>query len=119
LNEYGVLPPDPPPVSVIEVPTACGLVRFAVSEAIDIGEIGPTSVIVVVRALPAPSVATTVIVLAPGFSVSERLQFALTFPLVVPPDAADPFTVTLAMPLPPMPLSDAVPASVMTLELTV
>ncbi len=119
MNEYGALPPDPPPVSVIAVPAVCGLVRFTVSDAADMGELGPTNVIGIVRTFPAPSVATTVITLAPVESVRARVQFALLFPEDVPPDAGEPFTVTLAMPLPPEPWSVAVPASVIIDELTV
>jgi hypothetical protein len=70
-------------------------------------------VVVTVRAFPAPSRATTVIVLAPEESVIARLQFAVVLPDDVPPEAAVPLTVMLVMPLPPAPLSLAVPLSVM------
>ena len=70
-------------------------------------------VICEVRALPAPSVATTVSTFAPFHSGTLLLQLAVLFPLAVPPVAAEPFTVTEAIPLPPAPLSLAVPANVM------
>jgi hypothetical protein len=66
-----------------------------------------------VRVLPAPSLATTVKVFAPIARLTERLQFAVLLPDAVPPVALVPFTVTLVMPLPPAPLSVAVPLNVM------
>ena len=72
-----------------------------------------------VRALPAPSVATTVSTLAPLTSVSALLQLAVLLPVAAPPLAATPFTVTPVMPLPPAPLSVAVPLSVMVGVVTV
>src|SRR5215203_7491552 len=72
-----------------------------------------------VRALPAPSVATTVTALRPLASVSTRLQFAEAFPVAVPPLALAPFIVTLLIPLPPLPLSLAVPLKVAVLLETV
>jgi hypothetical protein len=76
-------------------------------------------VIELVRALPAPSVAMTVIAFAPVASVTLRLQFAVLLPVAVPPVAALPLTVTLVMPLPPAPLSVAVPLNVMLEVVTV
>jgi hypothetical protein len=72
-----------------------------------------TIVIGNVRALPAPSMATTVITFAPLDSVMPRLHLAVLLPLAVPPVAAAPLTVTLVIPLPPEPLSVAVPVNVM------
>ena len=69
-------------------------------------------VIGVVRALPAPSVATTVSTFAPADRLTLLLQFAVLLADDVPPVANWPLTVTLAMPLPPDPLSVAVPAKV-------
>jgi hypothetical protein len=74
---------------------------------------------VAVRLLPSLSVATTVSVLAPDDSETLRLQFAVPLPDAVPPDADEPFTQTPVMPLPPAPLSLAVPASVMLDVVTV
>ena len=68
---------------------------------------------VVVRAFAAPSVATTVKVFDPVASGTLRLQLAVLLPVAVPPGAEAPLTVTPVMPLPPRPLSLAVPASVM------
>jgi hypothetical protein len=68
---------------------------------------------VAVRELPAPSLATTVKVFAPVESDTLRLQFAVLLPDAVPPVAVDPFTLTLVIPLPPAPLSVAVPDNVM------
>jgi len=65
------------------------------------------------------SLATTVIVLAPGLSVTERLQFAVADPVAVPPVAATPFTVTEEIPLFPKPESLAVPDTVIGLLVTV
>jgi hypothetical protein len=72
-----------------------------------------------VRRFPAPSVATTVNVLEPVESGTLRLQFAVVLPEAVPPVAIAPSTVTLLMPLPPLLLSLAVPASVMLDVVTV
>jgi hypothetical protein len=69
-------------------------------------------VVVVVRALPAPSVATTLTVLAPPTSVRLLLQLAVLLS-VAEALVVLPFTVTRVMPLPPAPLSVAVPLSVM------
>jgi hypothetical protein len=80
---------------------------------------GRLTVMFVVRALPEPSVATTVSTFAPGASVTLRLQFAVELPEDEPPVATEPLTVTRAIPLPPAPLSLAVPASVMPDVLTV
>jgi hypothetical protein len=66
-----------------------------------------------VRVLLAPSFATTVSVFAPLTKLTERLQFAVLLPVAVPPVALLPLTVTLVMPLPPAPLSVAVPLNVM------
>ncbi len=74
---------------------------------------------VTVRAFPMVSVATTVNVFAPDESVTLRLQFAVLLPVAVPPVAEAPFTVTLPIPLPPFPLSLAVPDSVMLDVVTV
>jgi hypothetical protein len=57
-----------------------------------------------------------VIKFAPGFSVTERLQFAVADPTAVPPLAAAPFTVTDDIPLSPNPESLAVPDSVIGLD---
>jgi hypothetical protein len=65
------------------------------------------------------SFATTVIVFAPGLSVTDRLQFAVAEPVAVPPVAATPFTVTEDIPLFPSPESLAVPATVIELVVTV
>src|SRR5262249_35365408 len=72
-----------------------------------------------VRALPAPLVAMTVGRLEPPTSVTARRSSAVAAPVAVPPVAAAPFTVTLEMPLLPVPLSVAVPDSVMLAVLTV
>jgi hypothetical protein len=120
LNECGAVPPAPAAVNVTGVPDVRGLERFGLMLTLRATfGVGPTSVIGVVRAFPAPSVATTVTTFAPLANVMLRLQFAALFPDALPPDAADPFTVTLVMPLPPAPLSLAVPASVMVAVLTV
>jgi hypothetical protein len=105
---------------VTVVPGVCGLVRFAVKPALVIGAtgVGATSVIGVVRTLPAPSVAATVITLGPPASVSVQFQYAVLVPDAVPPEAGDPFTVTLRMPLPPIPLSVAVPDIVIVVVLS-
>jgi len=72
-----------------------------------------------VRTFPEPSVATAVNTLAPLVSVTLRLQLAVLLPVAVPPFAVAPLTVTLVMPLPPEPLSVAVPDNVMVDALTV
>jgi hypothetical protein len=64
------------------------------------------------------SFATTVIVFAPGFSATDRLQFAVAEPAAVPPLAETPLTVTDDIPLLPAPESLAVPATVIGLLLT-
>jgi hypothetical protein len=56
---------------------------------------------------------------APVVSVKDRLQVATPLAVAAPPEAACPFTVTLTMPLPPVPLSVAVPLIVAFAELTV
>jgi hypothetical protein len=61
----------------------------------------------------APSRASTVIVLAPITNDTFLLQFAAMLPVAVPPVAAAPLTVTLEIPLPPLPLSVADPLNVM------
>ena len=66
-----------------------------------------------------PSFAVTVIVFAPGFRLTDWLQFAVPNPLAVPPLAAIPFTVTDEMPLLPRPESLAVPATVIGVDVTV
>jgi hypothetical protein len=105
---------------VTVVPGVRGLVRFAVKPALVIGAtgVGATSVIGVVRTLPAPSVAATVITLGPPASVSVQFQYAVLVPDAVPPEAGDPFRVTLRMPLPPVALSVAVPDIVMVVVLS-
>src|SRR4026209_2498661 len=60
---------------------------------------------------PAPSVASTVIVLTPADRVIKRLQLATSLPDAPPPAAATPLTMTLVMPRPPLPLSVASPAT--------
>jgi hypothetical protein len=65
------------------------------------------------------SFAVTVIVLAPGFKVTERFQLAVPDPLAVPPVAACPLTVTDEIPLFPRPESLAVPDTVIGLDVTV
>jgi hypothetical protein len=69
-------------------------------------------VVVVVPPWPAPSVATTLRVLAPPTSVRLLLQPAVLLS-VAEALVAPPFTVTRVTPLPPAPLSVAVPLSVM------
>jgi len=71
------------------------------------------------RVLPAPSAATTLSRLAPATSETLRLQFAVLLPVAVPPVAAAPLTVRLEIPLPPVPLSVADPASMMLDVVTV
>src|SRR5262245_54560736 len=102
-------------MNVTLVPAACGLATFEVNDAADIFGAAAVyvSVIVDVRTLLAPSAAVTVIVLLPFESVSAWLQFAVLFPAAAPPDAVTPLTFTLVTPLPPAPLSVAVPLSVM------
>jgi len=89
------------------------------SDGAVVSGVGRLIVMLAVRALPAPSVATTVNVFGPATSATLRLQLALVLPAAVPPVAAAPFTVTLVMPLPPAPLSVAVPASVTFARFTV
>lgn len=59
--------------------------------------------------MEALSVATTVIVFAPGLRVMVLLQLAVLETDAVSPLARTPFTVTEAIPLSPRPASDAVP----------
>ena len=61
---------------------------------------------------PAPSLASTEMVFAPTDSAIGRLQLAVLFPVAEPAEAATPFTLTDAMPLPPLPLSVASPEMV-------
>ena len=68
--------------------------------------------------LPAPSVASMVIVLAPDVSVMLRLQFAVLLPVAVAP-VARPLTETLVTPRPPRLLSVAVPLIVTLADVTV
>ena len=65
------------------------------------------------------SLASTVIVFAPGLNATERFQLAVPDPLAVPPVAACPLTVTEDIPLLPRPESLAVPEIVIGLEVTV
>ena len=65
------------------------------------------------------SLATTVIVFAPGLSVIEALQLAVLAPLAVPPLALTPLTVTDDTPSLPSPLSLAVPVTVRLALVTV
>ena len=58
-------------------------------------------------------------VLAPGLSEIDRLQFAVAEPVAVPPVAAIPLTVTEEIPLFPSPESLAVPDTVIGLVVTV
>jgi hypothetical protein len=68
--------------------------------------------------LPAPSVASTVMVFDPDVSVRARLQFAVLLPVAVAP-VLTPLTVTPVMPRPPRLLSVAVPLIVTLADVTV
>lgn len=119
------LPPAPlsvaVPASVILAVLTIWLFVWLVIDNVGavVSGIDTLSVIVDVLAFPAPSVAITVNRFAPETSVSARLQFAVLLPVAVPPVAATPLTVTFAIPLPPAPLSVAVPESVTFAEVTV
>ena len=116
---YGVTPPEAEAVSTMAAPLDRGLERLPVNVTPVTGASARLTVICEDRALPAPSVATTVSTFAPMDRVTFRLQVAELLPLAVPPVAADPLTVTLVMPLPPAPLSVAVPANAMLEVVTV
>jgi hypothetical protein len=65
------------------------------------------------------SFATTLMVFEPGERVIERLQLAVPRPVAVSPFARTPFTVTDETPLSPLPVSVAVPETVIVLVETV
>jgi hypothetical protein len=143
---------------VIDVPSACGLVRLLVNAVIISGpllvlvpppavpppvvlppplvlppllalppppvvvpedpDVASCSVICCICTLPALSTASTETVLLPEFRVIVRLQFAVLLPDAAPPLAACPLTRTVVIPLPPLPLSVAVPRIVWLADVT-
>jgi hypothetical protein len=106
-------PPDPLAVKVMAVPVGRGLGSVLVNVTPVTGATARLIVICEALRLLAPSRASTVIVLAPITNETFLLQFAAMLPVAVPPVAAAPLTVTLEIPLPPLPLSVADPLNVM------